>query len=155
MAHHNLWYRFYLIFILCFAASLASAQSLAENLDQERPRIAPVLVSSRSAAKAFSGHRVQINLHMPKNAGPLTIEVLNQTSFPIGLLEFDLQVLGASGNIRFSSITKGGKGRNVIQIPSNRELAVRNILVFNEDAVEQFPRVIVQVIWPEGSQPAS
>jgi len=157
MPQHKKSYKFLLWVIAVIIPFTGHPTAQAEDFSNGSG-ITPIFVSSRGEARAFSGHRVQINLRMPKANEPLTVELLNHTSFNIGLVEFDLNVLGASGKIRFSSIAAGASGRNIIQIPSSRELSIRNILVFNEDASEQFPRVIVQVIWPKGgnaSQPGS
>lgn len=139
-----------LIFILTLAFS-----PTASAINAVSRSVAPIVVTSRGQARTFSGHRVQINLYVPNGSGPLTIQVMNQSSFNIGSLEFDLSVLGATGNIRFSSIAVGSEARNIINVPSTRELAVRDILVFDADANEKFPRTVIQIIWPASGQSSS
>jgi hypothetical protein len=125
------------------------------TLSLARPQIKPAVIRTEGTPRQLSGPRIEIRIYLPEGRNPASIDVLNQTMDHLGLVQFELRVFGGQGQFSFSELAPGSRQRNQLTFPSIQNLTIDNIVVFDRNATEKWPRTVIQLIAPEHSAPAA
>ena len=118
-------------------------------IDRVKTQIRPQTIHSKVQPSSFSGQHILVNVFLPKTGmGPIKIEVHNNVGYEVGLLEFDLQTLSNFGSVELGSINPKTFTQKVFQVDHTRGLKLKDFTVFDSDANQRFPRLLVQFIRP-------
>lgn len=131
-----------IVFAVCAPTGLAYAQSSNGATKLQT-------VTSYGVPRSFGGEHVLINLYISGDKGPVTLELANYTQESFASLSFQLSVLGGVGKFEFSNVATGASTRQVVNLPTIKELSVREFMAFNSNADERHPNVYIQYILPE------
>ena len=125
---------------------LLLVQKPALAIDASKSSILPRVVHSRVPA-SFSGQHILVNVYLPKAGGRfLTIEIKNKSSFAVGHIGFDLSTYGDRGSLQWDSIAPGRSVKKLFRISKISGLRLDDFQVFDDEAHERFPNLLVQFI---------
>jgi hypothetical protein len=111
-----------------------------------------VFNSQREVYNSTPGEQLLMILHVPKESGPVFIEVFNRTKEEMSLFQFTLSSLGHEGELVFDDLPPGWSAVKEVRLGSLRELAIRNAKAYNKNADEIQPRLVLHQI-EQGNRP--
>lgn len=112
-----------------------------------------IFTSLKDVYNAGAGEHVLVILHLPKESGSAFVEVYNRTKQEIGLCQLTLSALGHEGELEFDDLPAGWSAVKEVRLTSLRELAIRHPKIFNANADEITPRLVIHHIIAPGQTP--